>query len=81
MPLYDYRCRQCAHEFEALVRNGEAACCPGCAGGDLEQLISSFAVSSEQTRQSSLASARRANRKVQKDKLIAEREAIEHHDH
>ena len=79
MPLYEYRCRACAHQFEALVRTGDVPACPACQSGDLEQLLSMFAVSSESTRKSNLQSARRQNAKVQRDKTIAEREEAEHH--
>jgi hypothetical protein len=44
-------------------------------------MLSLFAVSSDATRQSNLQSARRANKKIQRDKLVAEREEIEHHHH
>jgi putative FmdB family regulatory protein len=45
MPLYEFRCRGCSHEFETLVRAGSNPSCPSCGGGDLERLIStSFSV-------------------------------------
>jgi putative FmdB family regulatory protein len=81
MPLYEYECRGCGHRFEALVRGADRPACPACRSEDLEQMLSLFAVSSEATRQSHLQSARRANKKVQRDKLMAEREEIEHHHH
>ena len=40
MPIYDYRCRTCRHEFEQLVRSEEAVVCPKCRGGVLERLMS-----------------------------------------
>jgi putative FmdB family regulatory protein len=81
MPLHEYRCRGCSHQFEALVRKGDVPACPSCRGTDLEQLLSMFAVSSESTRQSNLQAARRKNAKVQRDKAIAEHEEAEHHHH
>ena len=30
MPIYEYACQDCGHEFEFLVRNNETACCPSC---------------------------------------------------
>jgi putative FmdB family regulatory protein len=38
MPLYDYRCRGCRHEFEALVRPSDAdvPTCPMCLSVDVE---------------------------------------------
>ena len=42
MPLYEYRCAGCGHEFEALVRVGEAdsAGCPTCDEGPVRRLFS-----------------------------------------
>jgi putative FmdB family regulatory protein len=40
MPLYEYRCRLCAHEFEVLVRSGDKPACPSCRADDLERLLS-----------------------------------------
>ncbi len=40
MPLYEYACRECAHEFEALVFGGEKAECPQCKSEKLEQQLS-----------------------------------------
>jgi hypothetical protein len=39
-----------------------------------------FSVDSASIRQSNINSARRANSKMARDKAIADREAIEHHD-
>lgn len=80
MPLHDYRCASCGFEFEALVRNTPVSC-PECASTQLDRLLSSFAVSSESTRRANLASARRTNAKVAKDKAIAEQESATHHHH
>ncbi len=45
MPLYEYRCTDCAHEFEALVPAGRAdqATCPACGTGEVRRLLSLFA--------------------------------------
>ena len=43
MPLYEYVCRQCGHQFEVLVRGGEAPECPACHGQELERRLSVFA--------------------------------------
>ena len=57
MPLFDFRCRTCGHQFEALVRAqdpppGE---CPACQATDLERLLSIFAPSSSGMRQAAAA--------------------------
>lgn len=40
MPLFEYRCPECAEQFELLVRNGEAARCPRCDSTRIEKLLS-----------------------------------------
>ena len=81
MPIYEYQCRGCGKEFEQVVLPKATPRCPACAGEDLERLLSHFAVSSEGTRQTNLASARKLARKVQRDKAHAEHEAMHHHHH
>lgn len=61
MPLYDFRCKACAHEFEALVRPPREPVCPSCGGADLERLLSGFSFS---VRSGGLSNA--ARRAVQK---------------
>jgi putative FmdB family regulatory protein len=43
MPLYEYACRECAKEFETLVRGSETPACPACQGTNLERRLSVFA--------------------------------------
>ena len=60
MPIYEYRCERCAHDFEYLVLpSSPAAECPVCASGDLEQLISRCSMSSANTREANLSAAHR----------------------
>jgi putative FmdB family regulatory protein len=42
MPLYEYQCNECDHQFQALIMREEdkAPVCPECGGGDLKKLIS-----------------------------------------
>ena len=43
MPIYEYQCRQCANEFEALVRSDTVAECPKCHSTELDKMLSVFA--------------------------------------
>jgi putative FmdB family regulatory protein len=40
MPIYEYACKQCDHEFETLVLGDEAVECPKCQGSKLQRLLS-----------------------------------------
>ena len=43
MPLYEYACRDCHKDFEALVRGSNAPACPSCGSHELERRLSVFA--------------------------------------
>ena len=82
MPLFEYVCRACSHQFEILIRPGAPTpSCAKCGGTDLEKLLSHVAMSSEATRALHLAGARKAASKVQKDKAVAQFEYEEKHRH
>lgn len=72
MPLYEYECEKCRHQFEALVLPGIEAACPECQGRKLKRLLSRFAVSSENTRQLNLKSARKRTAALRKEKQVAQ---------
>jgi putative FmdB family regulatory protein len=86
MPLFDFRCRGCGREFEALIRSQDtvAPACPACQSADLERLLPTFAVSSaektqvaaDKKRHKEAAVGRRDN--IAKD-IEAERHRIEDH--
>jgi len=40
MPIYEYVCRKCRHEFEVLVRGSEQPECPKCGDQRLDKLLS-----------------------------------------
>ena len=74
MPIYEYRCVACSHEFERLVRTGDVPDCPKCSATDLERLLSLASVSSEHTRDRSITKARARAKLVQRDKDVAQAE-------
>lgn len=46
MPIYEYICSDCNHQFEALVRNsGETPACPECKSTHLKRKLSTFSPS------------------------------------
>jgi len=68
MPIYEYRCGSCEHQFETLVRGTEAPVCPACGSGDLARVLSMPAVNSEQTRARALGAAKRRDAAEAKDR-------------
>ncbi len=47
MPIFEYVCKECQHQFEALVYGKEKASCPKCESKKLEPKLSVFAVSAK----------------------------------
>lgn len=47
MPIFEYTCKRCDHQFEQLVRADVDPECPKCHSTKLEKLLSAFAVSSD----------------------------------
>jgi len=58
MPIHDYRCQACGHEFETLVRGSAIPACPQCASISLEKLVALTAPQGQS--KAIIASARRA---------------------
>jgi putative FmdB family regulatory protein len=81
MPLYEYYCRACGHDFELLVRPPETPRCPKCQSADLEKLLSDFAVDSEERRAAAAKASRERQIRARKDAIIAEEEYRRNHDH
>lgn len=81
MPIFEYECRTCHHEFELLVLKGTVLACPACQGQDLERLLSGFAVSTAEMTQARVKAARRAARSSTsfRDKSVAEAEHLHEH--
>ena len=84
VPIYDFRCRKCGHEFEAVVRPQDTAECPTCRSQDLVKLLSSFAVTSpEKKREVARRQVKKAaavERKVQAER-DADAEKHRHEEH
>jgi putative FmdB family regulatory protein len=45
MPIFEYICQECQHEFEALVFGRDKATCPKCQSKKLSPQLSVFAMS------------------------------------
>jgi len=47
MPIFEYVCKECQHEFEALVFGRDKAVCPKCQSKKLSPQLSVFAVAAK----------------------------------
>lgn len=80
-PIYDFKCLDCGETFEALVLKAGPPPCPACKGQKLEQLISSFRIDSEYSREQSSNDARRRHAKAHREYEAAQRDYEKHHKH
>ena len=46
MPIYEYTCQHCHHDFELLVRSDTRLECPSCLSAELAKKLSVFATAS-----------------------------------
>jgi putative FmdB family regulatory protein len=68
MPIYEYTCKTCEHQFETLVRSGQTPACAACGSVDLERLLSLPTVNSEGSRARALGAAKQRDAAQAKDK-------------
>ena len=47
MPIFEYICKECHHQFETLIYGKQKAECPKCHATKLEPQLSVFAVSAK----------------------------------
>jgi putative FmdB family regulatory protein len=81
MPIFDFRCRNCGNEFEGLTRPQDPPLtCPSCKSGDLEKLLSAFAVSSSDIRAANALDSRKRQVRANKDKIVADEEYRKEHE-
>jgi putative FmdB family regulatory protein len=79
MPIFEYHCRGCEHDFELLVLKGTAIECPKCQSADLERLLSIPAVKSESTHALAMKAAKKRDTKQASEMNRAQREYELHH--
>jgi putative FmdB family regulatory protein len=78
MPIFDFTCRACGNEFEALVRK-TAPVCPKCRSADLERMLSLPVVRSEGTKAKTRAESKRQETKMAAEKEYTQRQYEKNH--
>jgi putative FmdB family regulatory protein len=79
MPIFEYRCQGCGHEFELLVLKGTTPACPKCQVESLERQLSVPAVKSESTHALAMKAAKKRDVKQASEINRAQREYELHH--
>lgn len=84
MPIFEYVCNACGHQFEFLKLPAATTVpsCPACSSQDLKRLLSSFAMSTAELTKARTKAARKQKleSKDYKDAQVARAEDISHHD-
>jgi putative FmdB family regulatory protein len=80
MPIFEYACKSCGKEFEALVLPTTAApACPKCQSTDLEKLISRVAIKSDSTHGLAMKAAKKRDQHQGSEQAREQREYELHH--
>ena len=80
MPIYEYECLACGHQFEYLILStSPAAECPACGKKDLKQMISLCGMSSETTRATNLSAAHKRAAATRKEKQHEDHKHLHEH--
>lgn len=75
MPIFEYKCQSCGHQFEKIVRHGEEpGACPECSAAELEKLLSIPGISTAKSRHVTHGEARRRAMATKKEKDHAQAE-------
>lgn len=80
MPIFDFVCKDCNNEFEALVRGTTAPVCPKCSSANLERQLSMPNMKTESTRALSMAAAKRRDAKQGAEREYTQRQYEMNHD-
>jgi putative FmdB family regulatory protein len=80
MPMFDFVCTACQHEFEALVRGSAEPACPACGSTALEKKIALPAIKTSGTHAQAMAAAKRRDQRQGQERMSAQREYELNHD-
>lgn len=80
MPLFDFVCKACNNEFEALVRNSSQPRCPACDSEQLERQLSMPFAHTAGTHANAMKAAKRRDAKQGNERVQTQREYEASHD-
>lgn len=80
MPIFEFVCKSCNNEFEALVRGSTPPACPKCASELLERQLSMPYAHTEGTHRNALSAAKRRDAKQGNERVQTQIEYERNHD-
>lgn len=80
MPIFEYQCDACRHQFERLVRPGDTPACPSCGATTLTKQLSLPAIKSETTHDLAMRAAKKRDQAQAAINARAQREYELAHD-
>jgi putative FmdB family regulatory protein len=69
MPIFEYVCQECQHQFETLVLGSTVPSCPACDSQELERQISRPAIKSDTTHALAMKAAKQRDRRLGTDRM------------
>jgi len=82
IPIYEYACQGCGHEFEALVRGSATPACPECESTELERKFSLPTMHTSGSHDMAMRAAKARDRRQGSERMHAQREyELNHDDH
>ncbi|MAM69601.1 MAG: hypothetical protein CMP91_00465 [Gammaproteobacteria bacterium] len=76
MPIYEYKCLDCGHQFEKIVRLNEKPDCESCNSSNLEKLFTPAGIRTTKSTRRSETQERMSRSRLRKDMAVAEGEFI-----
>jgi len=80
MPMFDYVCRRCEHQFELLMRSHDVAQCVACGSANVEKRFSVPALKTSSTRGLAMHAAKRRDKVQATDMAVEQRKYEASHD-
>ena len=81
MPIFDYSCNDCDHQFELWIRKtDQTAVCPECESEKVERLFSPPQVHGEAMHEKAMRAARKRDQVQARDRYHERRRYEESHD-
>ncbi|MGV3709689.1 MAG: FmdB family zinc ribbon protein [Gemmatimonas sp.] len=80
MPIFEFVCKSCDTEFEALVRGSSIPACPKCSSVELERLLSMPYSHTAKTHANALKAAKRRDARQGFEREQTQREYEASHD-